>query len=161
MPTVSPDGSRLAYLRSTIDGTALVARTLPGDDEQVLVPPSQFANLAYPRYALGGRHIAFMAPGTFVGLAGWVATVPFIPTLSYAHGQPWDVWMVNVDGTNLHQVAEVGADDASLSWSPDGTHILVYGGSGSALVDAVTGESEPLVYLAGYGSTVWLPHGGA
>lgn len=157
-PSVSPDGTQLAYLRSTVDGTALVVRTLGGDGEQVPVPSAQFANLAYPRYSPDGQRIAFMAPGVFVAQTGWVAHLPFAPSVGYAHGQPWDLWMVDVDGTHLHQVAELGADDASLSWSPDGTQILVYGGSGSALVDPVTGETDPLGYLAGYGSTAWVVH---
>ena len=33
----------------------------------------------------------------------------------------------------------------------------VYGGWGSYLVDAATGASEALPYLAGYGSVAWLP----
>ena len=91
MPTVSPDGRQLAYLRSTLEGTALAVRTLDDDNEQILVPAPQFVNLAYPRYAPDGKHIAFMAPGAFVGLTDWVASMPFVPSVSYAHGQPWDV----------------------------------------------------------------------
>jgi Tol biopolymer transport system component len=138
------------------DGTALLVRTLVGGDEQLLVPSSRFTNLAYPRYSPEGDRIAFMAPGAFIAQSGWVASVLFAPSIAYAHGTPWDLWMVDVDGSNLRQVAELGADDASLSWSPDGRHILVYGGSGSALVDSATGQTDPLSYLAGYGSAAWV-----
>jgi hypothetical protein len=40
--------------------------------------------------------------------------------------------------------------------SPDGSMLLVYGGSGTSLVDASTGEIQLLPYLAGYGSVAWM-----
>jgi hypothetical protein len=52
---------------------------------------------------------------------------------------------------------QLGADDGTLSWSPDGSQVFVYGGTGSFLVDAATGEVTALGYVAGYGSTGWLP----
>jgi hypothetical protein len=63
---------------------------------------------------------------------------------------------VNPDGTGAHELAEVESDDGSVVWSPDGTELLVYGGSGGFLVDATTGEYQLLSYLSGYGSIAWL-----
>jgi hypothetical protein len=51
----------------------------------------------------------------------------------------------------------VGADDASLAWSPDGSQIFVYGTTGSRLVEVATGQTTPLPYLAGFGAVAWLP----
>jgi Tol biopolymer transport system component len=73
-----------------------------------------------------------------------------------AHGLPWNLWIVDSDGSGAHELAQVEADDASVAWSPDGSSLLVYGGSGSYLVDAGSGEVQSLPYLAGFGSIAWL-----
>ena len=65
--------------------------------------------------------------------------------------------MVNADGTDLRQIADILDDDPSVCWSPDGSQLLVYGGWGSFVVDAASGEAESLSFLAGYGSVGWLP----
>jgi hypothetical protein len=44
-----------------------------------------------------------------------------------------------------------------LSWSPDGSQLFVYGGTGSFLVDASTGAATQLGFVSGYGATSWLP----
>ena len=67
------------------------------------------------------------------------------------------MWLIAPDGSNAHQLAALGADDASLSWSPDGNQLFIYSGSGSFLVDAATGEFSTYPYLAGYGATAWIP----
>jgi Tol biopolymer transport system component len=81
----------------------------------------------------------------------------FAPKIAFAHGLLWNLWVVNGDGSGLRQLAPVGADDASVSWSPDGTTLFVYGSTGARLVDAATGETDLLPYLAGFGATSWLP----
>ena len=43
------------------------------------------------------------------------------------------------------------------NWSPDGSKVLVYGGWGSFIVDPITGVTDSLSYVGGYGSTAWLP----
>jgi WD40 repeat protein len=75
---------------------------------------------------------------------------------------PWDVWLVGTDGSGLRRLAQLGADDGTVSWSPDGSQLFVYGGTGSFLVDASSGDVTRLGFIAGYGSTAWLPdQGGA
>jgi hypothetical protein len=73
-----------------------------------------------------------------------------------AHGFPWEVWIVNADSTGLRQIPDVQDDDPSISWSPDGSQLLIYGGSGSYVVDAGTGAASSLSFLTGYGSVAWL-----
>ena len=77
--------------------------------------------------------------------------------LRLAHGAPWDVWTVNADGSApAARLAAVGADDGTVAWSPDGTRLFVYGGTGSSIVDAASGEVTPLRFLSGYGATSWV-----
>jgi hypothetical protein len=57
----------------------------------------------------------------------------------------------------MRRLAQLGADDGTVSWSPDGDELFVYGGAGSFLVELATGDVTPLGYIAGYGATAWLP----
>ena len=61
MPAIAPDASRLAYVRSSALGTALLERDLPGGDERELLPASRFTDVAYPRYSPDGATLAFVA----------------------------------------------------------------------------------------------------
>ena len=85
-------------------------------------------------------------------LDGW-----FGPAVALAHGFPWDLWMVALDGSAPRLIAELGADDPTVTWSPDGRQLFVYGGTGSFIVDALTRETSAYPYLAGYGTTAWVP----
>ncbi len=124
---------------------------------QTLVPEGRCADVAYPRFSPGSDQVAFMAPQSGIGssvpslLGRW-----FTPAVAYAHGIPWDAWVVNVDGSNLHRAGETAADEPSESWSPDGASLFVYSGTGSFVVDAHTGGLAPLPFVQGYGPTVWL-----
>ena len=158
-PSPAPDGSRIIFARTTRTGAAILSVANGGGPEQVLVPMGRFADVAYPRFSPSGDQIAFVAPQSGLnGLAprdsfGWLA---FGPTIAYAHGIPWDPWIMNADGSNLHRVAVVAGDEPSVSWSPDGASLFVYSGIGSFVVDAVTGDTTPLTFLTGYGPTNWL-----
>jgi hypothetical protein len=159
-PAPSPDGSRLAYVRPSARGTALLVRGLDGSHpERELVPETLSPDLAYPRFSPAGDQIAFMAAVSFVGgAAGSPLAFGLLSAgVAYAHGLPWDVWLVNVDGSGLRRLAELGADDGSVVWSPDGSQVFVYSGSGSSIVDVASGEVARYPYLAGYGATAWLP----
>ena len=54
-------------------------------------------------------------------------------------------------------LAQVGADDGTLAWSPEDSQLFVYGGTGSFVVDAASGDATPLTCVSGYGTTAWLP----
>jgi Tol biopolymer transport system component len=160
-PSPAPDGSRIVFARTTRTGAAILSVPNGGGPEQVLVPMGRFADVAYPRFSPSGDQIAFVAPQSGVnGLApsqastfGWLN---FGPSVAEAHGIPWDPWIMNADGSNLHRVAVVAGDEPSVSWSPDGAFLFVYSGIGSFLVDATTGDTTPLTFLTGYGPTNWL-----
>jgi len=156
-PAPSPDGTRFAFLRSSPHGTALLVRSLVSDDpaltEFEAVPAARFPDLAYPRYSPSGDQIAFMATAPIV--------VGFAPPVlglgvAYAHGLPWNLWLVRPDGSDLRQVAQLSGDDASVAWSPDGGQLFVYGGSGSYIVDVATGDIAGYAYITGYGATAWI-----
>ncbi len=155
MPTVSPDASRLAYVRSSAPGTALLERDLPGGNERELLPATQFADVAYPRYSPDGATLAFVATTPVVVNAG--PQLLFGVQAAYAHGFPWDIWVIDANGGEPREVAVLGADDPSITWAPDGHQLFVYSGSGSFIVGISSREVASYPYLAGYGATAWRP----
>ncbi len=169
-PAPSPDGQHFAYVYATRTGISLVERTLADSGERVLIPESRFGLMAYPRYSPDGGTIALVGLSSSGTPPSPVNPSPPLDGLgrfltvatTEAHGLPWEVWLVDADGSNLRQVPDVMNDDASLARSPDGTRLLVYGGWGTGLVDLAQGTSDLLPFLPGYGAVAWLPDlGGA
>ena len=161
-PSAAPDGTRLVYARTRNQGAALLVWSELDGSIQTLIPEGRFADLAYPRFSPSSDQIAFVAPQSGVNSAP--AERPLLalgalfgPAVAFAHGIPWDPWVVNADGSGLHRVAEAGADEPSVGWSPDARQLFVYSGTGSFIVDASSGELTPLSFVKGYGPIVWLP----
>jgi hypothetical protein len=140
-PAPAPDGSQVAFVRYVDQHTELVARSLVDGSETTILADDRFIALAYPRYSPDGKTIAFVGISG-VGSAGGLHA-------AYAHGIPWEVWLVHADGSGLRQIPDVLNDDPSLAWSPDGTQILAYGGWGSYLIDPPQWRLNLSVVLAG------------
>ncbi len=159
-PGPAPDGAQFAFVRSTTSGAAIFAHSVPDGSDRQLVTPGQFLALAYPRFSPDGQSVAFAAI-SLLSPIGRTGSDPVFSQLrtrqALAHGFPWEVWIVNADGGGLRPIPDVQDDDPSITWSPDGSQLLIYGGWGSYVVDAATGSASSLSFLAGYGSAAWLP----
>jgi WD40 repeat protein len=162
-PSAAPDGTRLVYARTRNQGASILMWSELDGSIQTLIPEGRFADVAYPEFSPSSDQVTFVAPQS--GLNGSIQVerpllafdALFGPAVAYAHGIPWDPWVVNADGSNLHRVAETGADEPSVTWSPDGQQLFVYSGTGSYIVDAQRGDLTPLAFVKGYGPSVWLP----
>jgi Tol biopolymer transport system component len=162
-PSAAPDGTRLVYARTTNQGASIQIWHQADGSTQTLVPEGRFADVAYPQFSPRNDQIAFVAPQSRAnGSAPVLASNNdflsdlFGPDVAYAHGIPWDPWLMNADGSGLHRVAEVGGDEPSVAWSPDETQLFVYSGTGSFIVEATTGAITPLKFVQGYGPVIWL-----
>jgi hypothetical protein len=160
-PSAAPDGTRLVFARTTNQGAALLIWSQADGTITTLVPEGRFADVAYPQFSPHSDQVAFVAPQSGVGGSAPRPILAFDqlfgPSIAFAHGIPWDPWIINADGSGLRRVAETGADEPSTAWSPDQTQLFVYSGTGSFVLDAASGAVTPLTFVTGYGPTVWLP----
>jgi hypothetical protein len=161
-PSAAPDGTRLVFARTRNQGASLMVWLQADGSLQTLVPEGRFADVAYPQFSPRSDQVAFVAPQSGLN-GGPVGPGPpgalgglFGPTIAYAHGIPWDPWVVNADGSGLHRVAETGADEPSVAWSPDQTQLFVYSGTGSFVIDVASSAVTPLSFVQGYGPVAWV-----
>jgi Tol biopolymer transport system component len=159
-PDVSRDGSAIAFTRSADQTVGLWIRTFADGGEVSIVPSGSMVALAYPRFSPDGRRVAFSAISVYLRYGDRspaTLAAMLLPLTAWAHGYPWETWLVNADGSELRQIPDLYDDDSSVAWSPDGNQLLVYGGWGSFLVNVTTGETQSIPYAVGYGSVGWLP----
>jgi Tol biopolymer transport system component len=171
-PAISPDESTLLYFRSTRTGQALFKKSLDqSGDGCELLSEQVFQFLSLPRISPDGTRVALGGSGEPnlqkpSGCGGDprsrpAALVPtdllavLQPSVAYAHGQPADVYTLNIDGSNLTRVAEIKDDDPTVAWAPDGAKLAIYGVTGLFVVDAKGGPPERLVDQGGYGGLDW------
>lgn len=150
-PTVAPDGRSLAFVFDDGQGQALRVGSPDSDDAREIVAPRGFRSLMGPRYSPDGAWIAFAAVGP--GPAGvapaqrgqarptGLAAIFSVP-VAEAHGDPWSIWKIRPDGTDLQLATPLQEDEPLIAWSPDGAWIAVHGTGGLWLVD-VRGAAEP------------------
>ena len=62
-----------------------------------------------------------------------------------AHGLPWDLWLIQRDGSGLRRLTRLAEDDASLAWSPDGAWLAFQGTGALHLVHQESGRTVRLV----------------
>lgn len=167
-PTMAPDGS-LVFVRTTRSSQQLVLVD-PAGAEKILVPERSFVNMAAPRFSPDGRRVAFRAygpgpasgaigPGGAGALRGLAAlgrrlAAAWEPLVAAAHGEPWDIWAVEIGG-GVRQLAKLTEDDPTVTWSPDSRYAAVSGGTGIYVIDGTTGQTTQLQKVGGFGGIDW------
>ncbi len=100
-PAVSPDGSKIAFTRSSLDfsGGDLWIMNADGSNQQLVYSSPGFE--WYPSFSPDGQKIAFASD----------------------NDGDLEVYVVNADGSNLQQLTDNTVEDYGVDWSPDGTRI--------------------------------------
>jgi Tol biopolymer transport system component len=171
-PATSPDGSLLAMTHPSDQsdrGDRLVVRPVEGGPERVLVDGSQQLAIAFPRFSPDGAWIAFEgASGSPAAAAPLTQSVARLDPLfsvvlrlgtpvAFAHGIPWDVYMVRPDGTDQRRVTAFLDDDASLAWSPDGRWLVTFSAEALHAIAVEGAANFCISNVGGYGGIEWLP----
>ncbi|KAF4123042.1 Periplasmic component of the Tol biopolymer transport system [Geosmithia morbida] len=126
--TLSPDGTKLAYVSTAINYTANIfvkdlvtgkATNLTGSDESVgsFVGPHSFYR---PSWSPDGRWVAFSSDAN----TQWTG---HSDGTGWEHTQELSVYIAHPDGTGFRKV--IGQDGYSLGsprWSPDGSRLVYY-----------------------------------
>lgn len=128
-PSISPDGTRIAFSRTQSDvsrGKQIVTMAIDGSDLRVCTADSGYSD-GTPRWSPDSRRIAFTR-------------------MDYSSG--YDVFVVNADGTGLHNLTQQGLSWV-LDWSPVGNKILVQQNQGGNLkagtIPAAGGAFVPII----------------
>ena len=142
-PAWSPDGTRIAYESNVSGRSRIYVMNADGSGQTQITPPSALTlDDRQPTWSPDGSRLAF--------------------TSSRPTNGSLAIWIVNVDGTGLHQLTSDFSTDPS--WSPDGTRVA-YVGADSVYTIGADGTGALRVTLPPAGFTDqapdWSPDGGA
>ena len=135
----SPDGTQITYIEFDLDtyGQSIFIADADGSNGRHLLEPTFYGMLS-PRFTPDGEHLIF-------SVSNWLEDDSDSPTSSatwgisrvQAHGPPWSIWQMTLDGDNLTRLTPSDYDDPNMQFSPDGqamgfldrygVHVLVDG----------------------------------
>lgn len=159
LPAVSADGAALAFLRSDSGGDALLLSRADGSAVRPLIPAGRYSVLGAPRFSPDGGTLAVPVsggPGQAQEPSRGHPFGMFGASVAYAHGDPWDVYLVDVAGGEPRRLTQLSEDELTVAWSPDGGLVGVYASRGLYLVDR-QGRTTFALDRGGYGGIDWAP----
>ncbi|HEU5098463.1 MAG TPA: c-type cytochrome [Roseiflexaceae bacterium] len=169
-PSISRDGTQLAYLKLDADGytMSLQVAAPDGSGSRLLIAGADFQGFYAPRFSPDGKQIVVAAiggPQTDEQGVPINASAPsaldrvlglFEPTVAEAHGLPWDLWVVNNDGSGLRRLTSFYEDLPMASFAPDGKQIAVMGLGGIYLMDADGSRLRRIDQVGDHGGLDWV-----
>jgi mono/diheme cytochrome c family protein len=170
-PAITRDGARMAYLRYDKANAAfsLHVAAPDGSDDRQVIGAGAFAAFYAPRFSPDGKQIVLAAiggpPTDDRGYPiGGGADSPFgsllelfEPPVAEAHGAPWDIWIVNVDGSGLRRLPLAREDTPMALFAPDGRQIVMMGAGGIYLLGADGEHFRQIDPLGDHGGLDWAP----
>ena len=161
------DGSKIAYVDfNQTDFTSFGVWVSDGDGKNGKLIAGSNGTLqafASPVFSPDCKRIIFAAVGGALGQqqTGTTGTLltrlidAFRPQAADAHGPPWDLWTVNVDGTDLKRVTHVNEDLPYPAWSTDGQTVLFLGTGGLYQMSADGSNLKKIDQGTVHGQIAW------
>jgi len=174
-PSLSWDGKSIVYvLYPTPDLQAsdlAMANTDGSNAHEILTTQHGFQAFFAPHLSPDGQRIAFAAvggplPNTPQGrqrmppraaasparslIPGWLTPRPAL-----ADGTPYQVWVANLDGSDLHTIADFREDLPYPLWTADGRSILFLGSAALYLASASGGDVKRIDKGIPHGQIAW------
>jgi mono/diheme cytochrome c family protein len=168
-PSISRDGTQLAYLKLSDDGytMSLNIAAPDGSGNRELIGGKDFQGFYAPRFSPDGKQIIMAAiGGPQTDARGYPikASVPspldrllgmLEPATAEAHGLPWDLWSINSDGTGLRRLTSFYEDLPMAAFAPDGKQVAVMGLGGIYLMDADGSKLRRIDQTGDHGGLDW------
>jgi mono/diheme cytochrome c family protein/Tol biopolymer transport system component len=168
-PSISRDGTRLAYLKLSEDGytMSLNVAAPDGSGSRELIGGKDFQGFYAPRFSPDDKQIIVAAiGGPQTDAQGYPikASAPspldrvlgmFEPPTAEAHGLPWDLWSINSDGSGLRRLTSFYEDLPMAAFAPDGKQVVVMGLGGIYLMDADGGHLRRIDPVGDHGGLDW------
>jgi mono/diheme cytochrome c family protein len=170
-PALTRDGALMAYLRYDKANAAFSLHTAApdGSGDRQVIGAGAFAAFYAPRFSPDGTRIVVAAiggpptdeRGYPISASGESPLSKLLgllePPAAEAHGAPWDLWVVNVDGTGLRRLPQAREDTPMAVFAPDGRQIVMIGAGGIYLMDNDGGNIRQLDPLGDHGGLDWAP----
>jgi Tol biopolymer transport system component len=154
-PSVSWDGKQIVYVdfpQNDFEAPSLALANIDGTNAQKLLTNQKgFQSFFAPHLSPDGKKVVFAAVGGPLGLPTGSATpslaktgtraatlrrlrsalrTALMPAPALADGSPYQVWVANIDGTDLHTMSNLREDLPYPLWAADGKSILFLGAGG-------------------------------
>jgi mono/diheme cytochrome c family protein len=170
-PAITRDGARMAYLRYDESNAAfsLHVAAPDGSGDREVIGAGAFGAFYAPHFSPDGTRIVLAAIGgpptddRGYPISGSAAS-PFDlllgllePSAAQAHGAPWDIWVVNVDGSGLRRLPLAREDTPMALFAPDGRQIVMMGAGGIYLLGADGENFRQIDPLGDHGGLDWAP----
>lgn len=170
--SISPDGKKIVYseLDLTTYSSSLWIANIDGSSRKQLLATGTFAAIYGARISPDEQAIVFAESGPATrklpGVAalnlppegsGCAVSIAFVclAASAEAHGLPWDLYLVTVDGSKFTRLTNIGSDSPVPAWSADGKQIAFFDATGIYMLDVGTKKITQVSYSRGYGGFDW------
>lgn len=158
-PSLSPDGSKLAYLSFDPDTYTemLKLADAAGTNPKLVMPADAFPIIDAHFFSPDGSRIIFSTPNKSAGVKpSWLEQLLGIQIAS-AHGLPSDWWRVSVRGGQSERLTQISGSGLYGDFALDGKHIAFIDLNGVYIMNSDGTQILQLLTTMAYGMLQWQP----